>query len=128
MDILLLRRESINLILTNWRTWEIRSKSTSRLGRVYLGTSDGTIFGEVTITEVIKLDENIYNENEGKHRSSLTWENLVKWHKSPYAWVLANPKPYSVNRHFICPPKAICWAPEDSIISRALEIDLVNCG
>lgn len=78
-------------ILSGTANWCIQESSTSKRGTFAL-TYEGQelIYGKATLVDVIPLNEDLFNSSYKNHHSTLTWEQLSKKYKHPYAWVFTN--------------------------------------
>lgn len=93
------------------KTWEIRGSNTSKRGRICLCESGtGLVKGTTQLIDSIPLTKELFEENRDKHKIySMSWEELTKIYKRPYAWIfdksyaLNNPQPY---KH---PQGAVIW-------------------
>ena len=113
MDILIVKPKWAYLILLDvpkQKTWEIRGCNTTKRGRIGIAKSKTQkIYGEVTITDSIPLTKQLWEENKEKHQVLISWEDLLKHYKKPYAWVFSNAVRYENAVPYIHKPGAVIW-------------------
>jgi hypothetical protein len=122
-----IRKPWIDLILNDFKLWEIRSKFTKKLGPVALIRSgSGTVVAIATLSEVIQLTQKIAYENQnymGFQGISMT---QAKDFEGEYAWVLKDvvrlktPVPY---KH---PPGAVTWVTLDEPTTKRVLLEAEN--
>ena len=94
MNGLILKKEPANFILDGKKTVEIRGFKThirDTIAIIMSGTK--SIWGTVEIYDCIELNKELYEKDWcKKHKSSKTYEELLKIYPKPYAWLLKNAK------------------------------------
>jgi len=108
-----IREPWIEMILVGYKTWEIRSKFTRKIGPValiYAGT--GLVVATATLAECIKLTPEIAYENASKMGFKVTRKD-AKEMAGEHAWVLKDvivlKKPVSYKH----PSGAVTWVTLD---------------
>lgn len=114
MDILIIKPEWGEKVLTGEKTWEIRGSSTSKRGTIAIAYSHtNRKFGEVELVDSVELNKEMWENNLDKHcAEGMSWDDLLKRYKKPYAWVLRNPKLYADPVQFEPHRGAVIWVKE----------------
>ena len=114
-SVLVVKPPFAGMLVDGFKTWELRSTNTTRVGeRVAIaaaGTS--TIVGEVTIVDSVKIAEN------GVSLLPLPISDFEFCHRVPdlgivnyrtmYAWVMAQPERYPEPKPYVHPQGAVIW-------------------
>jgi len=117
----------IDMILAGFKTWEIRSKFTKKIGPVALIRSGpGTVVATAILSEVIKLTADFAYKN----KNNLGIKSMPREHASSYegkhAWILKDiiklktPVPYN---H---PSGAVTWVTLDEATTRKVIAEAKN--
>ena len=84
--ILVVKKKWGNEIFHCGKDWEIRGCSTKKRGIVRIAVSGtGLVIGEVTLCNVLPLTREIWETNKKHHHVNMTWDELIKIYKKPYA-------------------------------------------
>lgn len=103
---LIIKDPWITKILNGEKTWEIRGSKTKIRGTVALIKSKtGMIFGTVDIVDCIPLT--MYNFSANKEKHHVEYAEID--YKTPYAWVLENPKYHHEIMPYSHPRGAVIW-------------------
>ncbi|RRJ54717.1 ASCH domain-containing protein [Paenibacillus oralis] len=104
---LIVRDPWIEMLLSGFKTWEIRSKPTSIRGKIGLIKS-GTkkIFGEINIIDCVEIPVTDFNRYFEFHHvqdiSSFGYSKI-------FAWVMQNPIRYAEPKPYIHRPGCVVW-------------------
>jgi len=108
---LIIRREPLELILANDKTWELRSRDTKIrgwIGLIMAGT--GMIYGTAELFDSFPVNKELLMANQTKHRSTLEWrEEYCQQHGGLYAWVLRRVKRFKKLIPYKHPSGAVIW-------------------
>jgi hypothetical protein len=114
---LLMKPYWANQILNYGKDIELRSKNTTKRGRIALA-SGRMLLGEVTITDSFLLARHSQDGLEDippdsfsglTHRHQVEDVNIISNYKKVWAWELKDPIQYCPPRPFDHPRGAICW-------------------
>lgn len=113
MNILIIMPEWVEKIFKFNKDWEIRGSDTKKRGWIKIAASKtGCVYGEVFLAQSIPLTRNLWNGNMEKHQVGITWDELVKRYKKPYAWVFTEKKIYEQPQKYNHPKGAVIWVKE----------------
>jgi len=114
MDILLIKPYWTDKIFLNDKCWEIRGSNTKKRGIIGIAKSGtGQVFGTVRLFDSISLTKELWECNRDKHQVELSWEELLKIYKYPYAWVLTEKNQYAEPIPYNHPQGAVIWVKTD---------------
>jgi hypothetical protein len=104
---LIVRQPWLDLILSDQKTWEMRSKPTKNRGKIALIQSgSGLILGTCDLEACFFLNSvDEFEKNIEKHCVA-SWSNLVKYR---WAWVVGNPKRFESPKPYKHPHGAVIW-------------------
>ena len=111
-----IKKEWLELIFTGRKTWEIRSKSTTKreiIGLIEVGSS--MIVGEARITESRRMSCDELRNHHDKHL--IPQEAITQYAGKKgevYAWILTEAKRYETPHPYIHPQGAVTWVNLDS--------------
>lgn len=107
---LIIKKKWLDLIMSGKKTLEICGCRTSHVGEeiAFLESGSQKIRGFCTIKEVMALDKGKWEVYRDLHCVDVSWENLIKRYKTPYAWHLSaiTPKEGLTYEH---PKGAVIW-------------------
>lgn len=107
MDGLIIKTEWINKILDDNKIWEIRSKNTTKRGRIALiesGTK--TVVGIANLIDSFPVDTLVLNNNKDKH---FIEDLSIVNYKKPHAWVIENAVRLKEPIPYTHPQGAVIW-------------------
>ena len=114
MDILIIKPKWVEKIFCNNKIWEIRGSNTKKRGKIGISISGTScIYGTANIVDSIELTETLWNLNKDKHQVDITWDELLRIYKNPYAWVLSDKNILDSPIHFNYPKGAVIWVKSD---------------
>lgn len=103
---LIIKKEHLDNIFDNGKTWEMRSGPINIKGRIGLIQSgSGLIVGEVTLVCCVKYGLPVLDAFRAQHQVE-DIDLLKKW---PYAWVLEGPLRYDKPIPYKHPQGAVIW-------------------
>lgn len=106
MKALIVKKEWLEKIFNDNKTWELRSRNTKIRGKIKLIESgSGTIIGECELVDSIKITEKDFFDNLNKHKVNDV-SVLKKWN---YAWVIKNARKYDKAIKYNHPKGAVIW-------------------
>ncbi len=106
--LLTIRQPWLNMILSGWKTWEIRSCNTKYRDHLHLAQSGGggQIIGRCKIIASFEVTKTYLHKHVDKHRiknlNSITYSR-------PYVWVLRQPIRYEKPFVYSHPLGAVVW-------------------
>lgn len=107
---MVIKKETLDDILSGKKTWEIRSSGTKRRGKIALIESgSGEIKGYAELVDDLPLTKDNLLKNISKHQVSK--ERILKGigYKKPHAWVLKNAKRLNPPKKYKHPQGAVIW-------------------
>lgn len=106
MKALIIKKEWLDKIFFENKTWEMRSRITKIRGKIQLIESgSGLIVGECLLVDSFKVPNSDFNKHIDKHKVDNT--NLLdKWN---CAWVLKNAIKYEKPIKYNHPKGAVIW-------------------
>jgi len=111
-----IRPQWIDLILDGTKTWEIRTKNTSKIGPVALIRSGSkTVVATANLSEVIELTEKIARKNA--HKMGMTIADAVSCVGSN-AWVLSDIVSLKKPVPYVHPSGAVTWVTLDEATTK----------
>lgn len=111
--ILVIKKKWVDEIFHYGKDWEIRGCCTKKRGNIRVAASGtGLIVGEVTLCNVLPLTKEIWENNKDHHHVNISWEELIKIYKNPYAWVMSERRKYTVPVKYHHPHGAVIWVKE----------------
>ena len=111
-----IKKEWLELIFTGRKTWEIRSKSTTKreiIGLIEIGS--GMVVGEARIVESRRTSCDELRNHFDKHH--IPHEAITQYAGKKgevYAWILTEAKRYEIPHPYIHPQGAVTWVSLDS--------------
>ncbi len=111
MDGLIIKKEWLDLILRGKKTLEIRGSNTNKQGqRIYLLESGSCrVKAECIINSAYPISCSDWSEERENHCVDISYTELKKRYKNPYAWVLSEIKPIEDILYYDHPKGAIIW-------------------
>lgn len=111
MDGLIIKKKWLDLIVSGKKTIEIRGSNTKKQNETIYLLESGT--HRVTATAVISFTYPISYSNwadeRDKHCVYITYADLRKRYKTPYAWVLSKIEPIEDIWYYKHPQGAVIW-------------------
>ena len=113
MDGLIIKSKWLNLILKGEKTIEIRGSDTKKQGEIiYLLESEtNRVLGTCKIAYTYTISCSDWSEERDNHKVELSYPELKKIYKNPYAWVLEDVKPIKSEKelYYKHPKGAVIW-------------------
>lgn len=112
MDGLIIKKKWLDKIIVGEKTLEIRGGRTTKLReKIYLLESGSQVVrGECIIYTCYPItDEFVWDDMKKFHLVEMSYEELLKIYKTPYAWVLRNVKEHEEKRQYNHPAGAVIW-------------------
>ena len=111
MDGLIIKRQWLDLILSGKKTLEIRSSDTKKVGEAIYLLESGThrVRGKCRICSTHPISCSNWSEEYKKHCVDITYAELKKIYKSPYAWELTEVEPIKTAWYYNHPKGAVIW-------------------
>ena len=111
MDGLIIKKKWLDLIVNGKKTIEIRGSDTKKQGeKIYLlegGTNKIAATAVISSTYPISCSD--WSEERENHCVDISYAELKKRYKNPYAWVLSEIKPIEDILYYDYPKGAIIW-------------------
>lgn len=107
----ILHKKWLDLIIDGKKTLEIRGSNTNKQGeKIYLLESgSGRIKAECIIEATYPISCSDWSEERENHCVNISYTELKKRYKNPYAWVLAEIKPIEDIWYYKHPKGAVTW-------------------
>lgn len=111
MDGLIIKKKWLDLILQGQKTLEIRGSDTKKKEqKIYLLESGSCrIKAECIIESTYPISCSDWSEEREKHCVDISYSELRKRYKNPYAWVLSEIKPIEDIWYYEHPKGAVIW-------------------
>lgn len=115
MDILIIKQKWLNKILHNGKCLEIRGSNTTKRGLIGLAESGTSLVkGTCTLSNSFPIkNEDQWEELKELHQVDISWEELLKRYKHPFAWELRNIEAFKLPRPYKHPQGAVIWVKGD---------------
>lgn len=113
-DILIIKKKWLDKILNDYKCLEIRSSDTHKRGRIELAESGTSLikgYCEIDNSYPIE-DEEHWEQLRQFHQVDISWDELKKRYKHPYAWTLINVRKYETPIKYTHPKGAVIWVKE----------------
>ncbi len=111
MDGLIIKKKWLDLIVNGKKTIEIRGSDTKKEGeKIYLlesGTHKVAATAVISFTYPISCSD--WSEEREKHCVSISYADLKRKYKTPYAWVLTDVEPIEDVWFYAHPQGAVIW-------------------
>lgn len=121
MDGLIIKKKWIDKILSGKKTLEIRGSKTQKTNRhVYiLESGSQKVRGKCSISCCIPIDsEEMWEKLRRWHCVDISYEELLKIYKKPYAWFLENIEAMSDGLYYEHPKGAVIWIKNVEVFER----------
>lgn len=121
MDGLIIKGKWIDKILSGNKTLEIRGNQTKKTNQpVYiLESGSQKVRGKCLISCCIPIDsEEMWVKLRRWHCVDISYEELLKIYKNPYAWVLENIEVMSDGLYYEHPKGAVIWVKDIEVFER----------
>lgn len=112
MDGLIIKKEWLDLILSGKKTLEIRGSDTHKVGQTVYLLESGThrVCGTCKIVESFPICASPHwNQERHRHCVNISWEELIKRYKVPYAWELSEVEKWEDVSYYNHPKGAVIW-------------------
>lgn len=112
MDGLIIKKEWLDLILSGRKTLEIRGRDTKKVGQTIYLLESGThrIRGTCKISEAFPICASPHwNQEKSRHCVDVSWEEVIKVYKVPYAWELSEVVEWEKISYYKHPKGAVIW-------------------
>lgn len=113
MDGLIIKSKWLDLILKGEKTIEIRGSDTKKQGEIIylLESKTNRVLGTCKIAYTYPISCSDWSEERDNHKVELSYPELKKIYKNPYAWVLEDVKPIKSEKelYYKHPKGAVIW-------------------
>lgn len=111
MDGLIIKKKWLDLIISGKKTIEIRGSNTKKQGeKIYLLESrTNKVKATCVIRATYPISCSDWSEEREKHCIDISYADLKKRYKSPYAWVLEDVQPIEDIWYYEHPQGAVIW-------------------
>ena len=109
MDGLIIKKKWLDLIVDGKKTIEIRGSDTNKQNETIYLLESGThrVVATVVITHPISCSD--WSEEREKHCVDISYADLKKRYKTPYAWVLTDVEPIEEEWFYDHPQGTVIW-------------------
>ena len=124
MDGLIIKGKWIGKILYSGKILELRGSKTKKTGQtIYLLESGtGKVRGKCCISHCIPIDsEEICEKLKPMHCVNISYEELLKIYKKPYAWALENVEAIPDGLYYEHPKGAVIWVKDVDVFEKEAE-------
>lgn len=120
MDGLIIKKKWLDLIVNGKKTIEIRGSDTKKQGeKIYLlesGTHKVTATAVISSTYPISCSD--WSEEREEHCVDISYSDLKKRYKTPYAWVLSDVAPIKDIWYYKHPQGAVIWVKNVEVVNK----------
>lgn len=111
LDGLIIKKKWLNRILSGEKILEIRGSKTSKVdSSIFLLESGSSLIrGKCRIKQVIPITKEFWESNMDKHCVPISYEELLKIYKKPYAWELTDIEEFNEQHQYNHPKGAVIW-------------------
>lgn len=121
MDGLIIKEKWIDKILYDNKSLEIRGSQTKKTGQpIYiLESGTGKVRGKCCISHCIPIDsEETWEKLKPAHCVDISYEELLKIYKKPYAWTLENVETMPDGLYYKHPKGAVIWVKDVEVFEK----------
>lgn len=120
MDGLIIKKKWLDLIVNGKKTIEIRGSDTKKQGeKIYLlegGTNKIAATAVISSTYPISCSD--WSEEREEHCVNISYSDLKKRYKTPYAWVLSDVMPIKDIWYYKHPQGAVIWVKNVEVVNK----------
>ena len=111
MDGLIIKKKWLNLIVSGKKTIEIRGSNTKKQNETIYLLESGThrVVATAVISSTYPISYSNWTDERDKHCVYITYADIRKRYKTPYAWVLSKIAPIEDIWHYEHPQGAVIW-------------------
>lgn len=111
MDGLIIKKKWLNLIVSGKKTIEIRGSNTKKQNETIYLLESGThrVVATAVISSTYPISYSNWTDERDKHCVYITYADLRKRYKTPYAWVLSKIEPIEDIWYYEHPQGAVIW-------------------
>lgn len=126
MNGLIIKKKWLNLIVSGKKTIEIRGSDTQKQNETIYLLESGThkIVATAIISSTYPISCSDWAEERDKHCVDISYTDLKKRYKTPYAWVLSKIKPIEDIWYYKHPQGAVIWVKDVQPIDKMIQIRL----
>ena len=123
MDGLIIKKKWIDKILYGDKILEIRGSQTKKTDQMIYILESGSrrVRGKCLISGCISIDtEEKWEELKSSHCIDISYEELLKIYKKPYAWVLKEIKAIEDDLYYEHPKGAVIWVKDVEVFEEKI--------
>lgn len=126
MNGLIIKKKWLNLIVSGKKTIEIRGNNTQKQNETIYLLESGThrVVATAIISSTYPISCSDWAEERDKHCVDISYTDLKKRYKTPYAWVLSKIKPIEDIWYYKHPQGAVIWVKDVQPIDKMIQIRL----
>lgn len=126
MEGLIIKKKWLNLIVSGKKTIEIRGNNTQKQNETIYLLESGThkVVATAIISSTYPISCSDWAEERDKHCVDISYIDLKKRYKTPYAWVLSKIKPIEDIWYYKHPQGAVIWVKDVQPIDKMIQIRL----
>lgn len=126
MNGLIIKKKWLNLIVSGKKTIEIRGNNTQRQNETIYLLESGThrVVATAIISSTYPISCSDWAEERDKHCVDISYTDLKKRYKTPYAWVLSKIKLIKDIWYYKHPQGAVIWVKDVQPIDKMIQIRL----
>ena len=111
MDGLIIKKKWLDLIVSGKKTIEIRGSNTKKQNETIYLLESGThrVVATAIISSSYPVLRSDWSEERGRHCVDISYTDLKKRYKTPYAWVLSKIEPIEDIWQYEHPQGAVIW-------------------
>lgn len=118
MDGLIIKKKWIDLIISGKKTIEIRGSNTQKQNETIYLLESGThrVVATAVISSTYPISCSDWSEERDRHCVDISYAELRKRYKTPYAWVLSKIEPIEDIWYYEHPQGAVIWVKNVQLI------------
>ncbi len=126
MNGLIIKKKWLNLIVSGKKTIEIRGNNTQKQNETIYLLESGThrVVATAIISSTYPISCSDWAEERDKHCVDISYTDIKKRYKTPYAWVLSKIKPIEDIWYYKHPQGAVIWVKDVQPIDKMIQIRL----
>lgn len=111
MDGLIIKKKWLDLIVSKKKTLEIRGCDTNKQNKTIYLLESGThkVVATAVISATYPISCSDWSEEREEHCVDISYADLKRRYKTPYAWVLTDVKPIEDVWFYVHPQGAVIW-------------------
>ena len=120
MEGLIIKKKWLDLIVSKKKTLEIRGCNTNKQNKTIYLLESGThkVVATAVISSTYPISCSDWSEEREEHCVDISYSDLKKRYKTPYAWVLSDVTPIKDIWYYKHPQGAVIWVKNVEVVNK----------